>query len=269
MAIIEHPARAIDDTVTARKFRPVKSRVDGAVFEYVDTNSSRAGINTISSKLAGQRVGIVGIGGTGSYILDLVAKTPVAEIHLFDGDLFLNHNAFRAPGAASFEDLKKSPHKVTHFTAIYSRMHRGIHPHAYHISQSNIVELLELDFVFLCFDGGKVKKAITIALEEAMIPFIDVGMGIICVESELIGTLRVTASTNSMRDSARSRIPVLNAEDNEYSTNIQIADLNALNAALAVIKWKKLLGFYQDLVKEHFCVYTLNDNELISEDCPS
>ena len=40
-----------------------------------------------------------------------------------------------------------------------------------------------------------------------------------------------------------------------YSHNIQIAELNALNAALAVIKWKKLAGFYVDLEGEHFTVY--------------
>jgi hypothetical protein len=37
------------------------------------------------------------------------------------------------------------------------------------------------------------------------------------------------------------------ADGNEYNRNIQIADLNALNAALAVIKWKKLFGFYRDM----------------------
>ena len=33
--------------------------------------------------------------------------------------------------------------------------------------------------------------------------------------------------------------------DDDYNRNIQIADLNALNAAFAVIKWKKLFGFYR------------------------
>jgi hypothetical protein len=36
---------------------------------------------------------------------------------------------------------------------------------------------------------------------------------------------------------------------NECGRNIQIADLNALNAALAVVKWKKLYRFYVDLEK--------------------
>ena len=54
--------------------------------------------------------------------------------------------------------------------------------------------------------------------------------------------------------------------DGVYSRNIQIAELNALNAALAVIKWKKLLGFYRDLENEHFSAYTLDGNVIVNED---
>jgi len=53
---------------------------------------------------------------------------------------------------------------------------------------------------------------------------------------------------------------------NEYSKNVQISELNALNAALAVIKWKKLCGYYDDATKEHYCVDTIRTNQLISED---
>jgi hypothetical protein len=41
------------------------------------------------------------------------------------------------------------------------------------------------------------------------------------------------------------------------------ADLNALNAALAVIKWKKLACFYQDLDHEHHSTYTIGGNMLL------
>ncbi len=54
----------------------------------------------------------------------------------------------------------------------------------------------------------------------------------------------------------------------EYSRNIQIADLNALNAALAVIKWKKFCGFYRDLACERFTTYAIDGNKLINEDIP-
>lgn len=55
-------------------------------------------------------------------------------------------------------------------------------------------------------------------------------------------------------------------DNNEYSRNIQIADLNALNAALAVIKWKKIFGFYGDLEHEHFSTYDIDGNHLNNED---
>jgi hypothetical protein len=68
-------------------------------FEYADVASVRARTTALTAKLASAGpIGIVGLGGTGSYVLDLVAKTPVPAIHLFDGDEFLQHNAFRAPG---------------------------------------------------------------------------------------------------------------------------------------------------------------------------
>jgi hypothetical protein len=67
-------------------------------------------------------------------------------------------------------------------------------------------------------------------------------------------------------DSAPFRCGLSHSVRIEYSTNIQIAELNALNAALAVIKWKKLAGFYQDLDFEHHCSYTIGGNMLRNED---
>jgi hypothetical protein len=55
---------------------------------------------------------------------------------------------------------------------------------------------------------------------------------------------------------------------NEYEENIQIADLNALNAAIAVIGWKKLFGFYRDLANALHTSYTIDTDSLLSEDRP-
>ena len=54
--------------------------------------------------------------------------------------------------------------------------------------------------------------------------------------------------------------------DNEYDKNIQIADMNALNAALAMMKWKKLFGFYADNEREHYSTYTIDTNLLTSDE---
>ena len=101
--IISAPARSIDKTVSSKTFKVIIDSEEASVFNYIDSNSSRANIYHLNLKFKGQRVAIIGLGGTGSYILDFLAKTPVDEILLFDGDEFLQHNAFRAPGAASVE----------------------------------------------------------------------------------------------------------------------------------------------------------------------
>jgi len=76
----------------------------------------------MADKLAVPQVAIVGVGGTGSYILDFLAKTRVREIHLFDGDYFFSHNAFRTPGAATIAELRARPLKVDHLEC-YSEPH--------------------------------------------------------------------------------------------------------------------------------------------------
>lgn len=265
--IISHPAAALDPSATAKTFAPTPATEEESVFKYVDTASSRAGITAATSKLAVGKVAIVGIGGSGSYVLDLIAKTPAKEIHLFDGDLLLNHNAFRAPGALSIEQLDEKPLKVNHFAWIYSRMRRGIIPHECYIDETNVEEIRGMDFVFLCMDGGGEKRAVIERLREWGIPFIDVGMGVELDDGGLGGVLRVTTVTPTKGDHALARIPLSeNDAEDDYSSNIQIADLNMLNAALAVIKWKKLCGFYRDLDCEHHSTFTIDGNMLLNED---
>jgi hypothetical protein len=265
--ILSHPARAIDATVKANIFPVIESDDEESVFNYIDTASSRASINVVSRKLELGKIAIVGLGGTGSYVLDLVAKTPVKEIHLFDGDEFLQHNAFRAPGAPSILELKRKSPKVKFFRRIYSRMHRHIAAHNYNIDLSNVDQLREMDFVFLCLDKGAAKKVIITKLEGYNIPFIDVGMGIEENDGSLGGILRVTTSTVKQREHVGKRIPLSDDDqNNDYSRNIQVADLNALNAAFAVLKWKKLLGFYRDFENEYHSTYTIDCSMLHNDD---
>lgn len=84
------------------------------------------------------------------------------------------------------------------------------------------------------------------------------------------GQLRATTSTPANRAQARAHISTGEAEaDDAYKSNIQIADLNARNALEAVIKWKKLTGFYPDLGGEHNVGYAVDTNTTSNEDCMS
>jgi hypothetical protein len=267
--IISSYAIFFDPTLTARTFKVVESKESSSPFVYVDTASSRSGIGAISEKLALSKIAIVGLGGTGSYILDLLAKTPVKEIHLFDGDVFLQHNSFRSPGAASLDDLLAQPSKVQYFKNTYSKMHKNIIAHEGFVTEANVNNLEGFDFVFLSIDKGAVKKLIIEELQKNRIPFIDVGMGIEVSEDSgaLLGICRVTTNSALKSDHILKRISLSDAaDDGVYGSNIQVADLNALNAVLAVIKWKKLYGFYHDMELEHHSTYSTNVNQLLSEE---
>jgi hypothetical protein len=264
-------AQDIDPSVTAQVFPRIETSDEPAsVFEYLDTASSRAGIGALNAVFENQSVAIVGLGGTGSYLLDLVAKTRVREIHLFDGDVLSSHNAFRAPGAISLDELRERPKKVDHWAQHYARMRRGIIPHADFLRAANVHQLPELgvDFVFLAIDAGPDKRAIVDALEAAECPFIDVGLGVLRGPAGLSGAFTVVTSVAGRRDAARERMSFVgDDEDNEYSTNIQIAELNAMNATFAVLRWKKLMGFYRDSTREHFTCFAMAPNSLVNEDC--
>lgn len=262
-------AAAIDPAAAARTGRIFTADAADSPFNYVDTATSRNGIGRLTERLAGQSVGIVGLGGTGGYVLDFVSKTPVAQIHLFDDDQFLQHNAFRAPGAASLDSLRERRAKVDHFDRIYSPLHRGIVPHRVRMGGATVHLLDGMDFVFLCLDDPLAKRPMIERLEDREVPFIDVGMGLQVGDGGLTGILRVTTSTAEARDHVwdRNRIPMVGGiGDDPYSTNVQVVELNALNAAMAVIRWKRLFGFYVDLSDEHFATYDVAGNYIINED---
>jgi molybdopterin/thiamine biosynthesis adenylyltransferase len=216
-----------------------------------------------------EKVAIVGVGGTGSYVLDLIAKTRVAEIHIFDGDDFEPHNAFRSPGAWSLEELDQKKTKVQNFYDTYSKLRRkGLVKHDEPLTATNLELLTGVTFVFLCMDAGKNKRAIVDWLIANGVAFIEVGMGITRAPTGLQGLVRVVTSTAAKRDHINARLSFGEDEEpeNEYATNIQIAELNALNAAMAVIRWKRLIGFYRDAGHEHYSGYQLATGEVCNED---
>ena len=153
--------------------------------------------------------------------------------------------------------------------ARYSAIKNGIKPHPYAVDEANVDELREMNFVFLSMEGGAAKRTIVTRLESLGIAFIDVGLGVDKTGDSLGGIVRVTASTPTQRAHVHDKLRIDFADppaDAIYNDNIQIVELNALNAALAVIKWKKLSGFYRDLECEHFSAYTIDGNHLLNSD---
>ncbi|WP_432198897.1 ThiF family adenylyltransferase [Streptomyces sp. bgisy027] len=266
--IIADQAQAIDPAVTPTPGAAWQEIDDDTPFAYRDTATSRAGLAVVNRRYRGHHIVIVGLGGSGSYILDQVAKTEVDTIRLIDGDSFDNHNAFRAPGAPTLDTLRSRPNKAAYFASLYSHMHRHITAHEQYLDEDNLALLDGATFVFLASDDAASKPAVMDCLETHDVPFIDVGMGIEEIDGRLSGLLRVTTSLPGRREQARGRIPTPAPERDAYARNIQTADLNALNALLSVNRWKRFLGTYADATDEGFATYSLITNEIANEDLP-
>jgi hypothetical protein len=128
--------------------------------------------------------------------------------------------------------------------------------------------LRDVTFAFVCVDKGSSRAGIFDLLVAKRIPFIDVGMGLNRTRGPINGMLRATYY--SVEDAQRLRdmdlAELADHPDEEYRVHIQISELNALNAALAVTKYKQLRGFYfeeeslNSLVIEVGDLKTANEN---------
>jgi hypothetical protein len=120
-------------------------------------------------------------------------------------------------------------------------------------------------FVFLAAADAETRPAIMAWLTERQIPFIDVGMGIEETDGHLSGLLRVTTHFPG-RVAAPAFAPATAGDGmHEYDRNIQTADLNGVNALLAVIAWKKYLGYYADHTRAVETLYKVFTGEIRNE----
>lgn len=260
---ISTPAFMVDQKACERIRNRVAPSDAESVLRYADTNSTRSDIYALTEMFQSKKVAIIGLGGTGAYLLDFIAKMPVKEIHLFDDDSFNSHNAFRCPGAASIENLNKSIPKVEYLKGIYELMHNGIIAHKEKISSKNVSELNDLDAVFICVDKVCVRNLIASHLISKGILFIDSGLGIMKQYGSLSGQLRVTTGYSKHYDHISTAFGTDVELDDEYSSNIQIAELNALAAVHMLIKWKRIMNFYSNTANDDNMVYSISTNEIV------
>jgi hypothetical protein len=255
--------------VTPYTFRVVKETVTDSVFKFHDTFTSRAEITDLAAKFKNDVVAVIGLGGTGSYVLDFLVKTPVREIRAFDFDPFHVHNAYRAPGQVDESHFGKA--KATVFDEKHQNFRHGLKVENKRIDKTSKEELAGATFAFVCVDKGSSRAEIFDLLIESKIPFIDVGMGLRRKGGLLNGMLRTTYY--SVEDGPKLRemglAEVTDAPENIYRTNVQIGELNALNACLAVIKFKQIRGFYSEEVPHYNLLFELMDLKIVGESNPN
>ena len=213
------------------------------------------------NRARGQRVAIVGLGGVGLWILDLMSKTYVKEIRIWDGDVIEGRNLLRAPGWAGQDAIGKN--KAQYFGEHYQRMREGISIHAEYWQPDDHSDVLrDLDFVFVAIDKEATRTALCSSLEELGIPFIDVGMGIELRKGQVRGSCQVFFSGE---DPGRWRIgiPTVEGAGEEDYYDLQLADMGGLNAALAVGTWRRHIGQYEAEEKDWLIRYLMESSDLI------
>ena len=263
VTIISGPAMDKFD-ITPYSFRMVEEN-SKSIFKLRDTLTSRAEIGELSAKLEKDTIAIIGLGGTGSYLLDFLVKTPVKEIKGFDGDWYHVHNAFRSPGKLDEEELGKRKTEV--YKNRYQNFRESVNIYSNYITSDSEEELTGVTFAFVCVDSGDSRGEIFNLLIKLKIPFIDVGMGLDKDAGLISGTLRTTyfsfGSAQSVMD--RGLAPLSDIPDDVYKSNIQISELNALNACLAIIKYKQIRGFYLDDNEYFHMLFNIDGVNLVGE----
>ncbi len=85
------------------------------------------------------------------------------------------------------------------------------------------------------------------------------------------GLLTGTLSTiyysvqNGQRLREKNLAQLVNTPDALYRTNVQISELNALNACLAVIRFKQLRGFYLEELPFYDLAFEVGAIEIVGE----
>ena len=216
-------------------------------FKYIDTNTYRYGLKGIEKHIEDEVVAIVGVGGTGSYLMDLLAKMNLKELHLFDQDILKQHNAFRMCGAARIEELGGSCSKVDWYRRTYSVMREeGIFAHNEELTGKCREVLERFTTVFIAVDDLDVRREMQAVCNELGVYHVSVGIAVE-VEGEsndqLGGMVKIETEFQSRY---AQRIAVTPEERPKQAYGIaQTAELNMLGAALAVVEWKAKVGIYR------------------------
>jgi hypothetical protein len=246
-------------------FHIVRDNVSDSVFKFHDTMTSRAEITDLSAKFKDDVIAVIGLGGTGAYVLDFLVKSPVKEIRAFDLDDYHVHTAFRSPGRLEVSELAEKKAKV--YFSRYDNFRTGLSVTSKFLDGSCAGDLDGVTFAFVCVDKGSSRAGIFDLLISSGIPFIDVGMGLNRKRGPINGQLRTTyyPTKHGQNVPDRGLVPLTDKPDDVYQTNIQISELNALNACLAVIRYKQLRGFYFEDIPYFHLLFEVGDFKIVGQ----
>jgi hypothetical protein len=123
-------------------------------------------------------VGVVGLGGGGSQVVQQLAHIGFKHYVLCDFDHIVDTNLNRLVGATQV-DIKESNLKIN----IAIRLIQGLRPDAVITRipkrfQEDAAKLKQCDLIFGCLDGYRNRRELEVLARNALIPYIDIGMDV-------------------------------------------------------------------------------------------
>ena len=277
--LIHRYAKQIVGAVSAAGYSETASLAKQGPFKIPNTFEARAALGPVQDRIRDKRIAIIGLGGTGAYVLDLMAKTPVPEIHLLDADHVEWHTFMRAPSAPTTDEIeslrRNALTKVANYRSKYDSLREGIYAHAVRIDSSsvftNFLSSNPVDFAFVCIDQQKDSDSprqdvVYAALSKAKIPFIDSGVSITLEDHTVRGA--VTTSFYAEGSEAwKEAIPNARVEGNVPGyRNVQLPEVNALAASLAVMEWRRRTEQYVSESTSFLHRFRLDRPRIVSAD---
>jgi hypothetical protein len=164
--------------VIGRRFRFLDSFPDETPLPDFFDRQVRAFGPDIQRLLRRLHVGVVGVSGTGSPVVELLARLGIGKISEFDRDLFEDSNVTRVYGSSVGDEGKN---KAELSAAHVRQIGTGTVVHAYptHITDERAAKLLrECDVVFGCTDKQAPRGILVQLALRYLIPVFDLGVRI-------------------------------------------------------------------------------------------
>ena len=219
-----------------------------------ETGLTRSAIGDMDELFRPEKLAVIGAGGTGGFIVDMIAKCNVASIDIYDDDIVSQHTQLRWPGVVNRNVVELHRNKAEYLAQVYaSRTNRNIRGHALRVDKAHMTYFSDKTMVFVAVDRGPDRREILNGLADLGVDFIDCGIDMRRGADGLTASARVVRTVRGdcreRRMELAERTPDRDAGEGLYEAAIQTAEINSLNATLAVIAWKQGIGFYKDAFK--------------------
>ena len=219
-----------------------------------ETGLTRSAIGDMDQLFAREKLAVIGAGGTGGFIVDMIAKCNVASIDIYDDDVVSQHTQLRWPGIVNRGVVEEHKNKAEYLAQIYaSRTNKNIKGHPLRVRRQYLTYFQNMTMVFVAVDRGADRREILTGLTELGVNFIDCGIDLRRQTDGLTASARVVRSAcdddRGKRLELVEKTPHKDVGEGMYEAAVQTAEINALNATMAVIAWKQGIGFYKDAFK--------------------